>query len=301
MHRHLREREVDALGIEAVVDFLAVLEQHIPVVCIIRPAAHDEVHRTVVQFAHPHRRLRILLYPFVGLDDLEQHLPRLLHILAVFHTDHPFYPARGRLREIHNGAATHGAVRHIDGLAVGRQQYRVENLYGLHRARRTLCLYPVPHLVRLQEQDDDTAGEVLQVATQGHTYSHAERCQQCRKARRVHTQCTHHCDNQQHLQEDSHEVADKRLHRDLHLPPFEEAGQQVIQQFYQVVPDDKQHYGDQDMLAGIQRPAHQLSHHLIPAHIAGCQLLCHLFHLRNSAQRVCHQFCRLKKLKHGSK
>lgn len=67
----------------------------------------------------------------------------------------------------------------MDGLVVGGEDDGVENLYFLHDALETSHLDVVSDFVRTEKQDDDTSGEVLEVARKCHADGDTRGCKEC--------------------------------------------------------------------------------------------------------------------------
>ena len=80
-----------------------------------------------------------------------------------------------------------------------------------HGARNALALDEVAYLIRTQEQDDESAGKVLQVARQGHTDGHTGRCQQGGKRGGLYAQLADHGHDEQDGEQDVAEASDEAL------------------------------------------------------------------------------------------
>ena len=169
MYLYLRERESDALLVELRIDSLVRVEEDIPVIGGFCPNSKNEVHTTVRQFFHGDERSRVLHDALILLQELQRYLLNLFSLSAILHTYREIHSPQIILRIVCDVAARECSIWDEKLLVVGRGQYCVEDLDGLHDAAHALSLDEIAHFEGFQEEENDAASQVLQVAAQGHT------------------------------------------------------------------------------------------------------------------------------------
>ena len=155
----------------------------------------------------------------------------------------------------------------------------MENLNGLYRACCALRLNPIAYLVGLEEEDDNTTGEVLEVPTQGHTDGHTKGGEEGGETGGVDTQGADHSNNQQYLQQDADKTPDEGLNADLYLSALQKTGQKIVEELDEVMADEINDQRNENVLAGIQRPTDELTDDLVPVNIAFLKVLGKDFYL----------------------
>ena len=88
---------------------------------------------------------------------------------AVGEADGPVYAPVVFKGVIVDRACAKAAVGYDDGLVVDSIDHRMENLDLLDGAGVSLGLYVVAHLIRFEQENQHTAGEILQRSAEGHT------------------------------------------------------------------------------------------------------------------------------------
>ena len=211
MNRQLREGEADAFAVEHGVYLLVDVEIYIPVVGGIHPYAGHDVDAAGVERMQGDGWCGVGQDAAVGSQDVFDGLLHLLKVFAVFHAYYPLDASGSLAAIVGHGAAAQCTVGYVDDLIVGSRQDGVENLDFAHGARNALALDEVAYLIRTQEQDDESAGKVLQVARQGHTDGHTGRCQQGGKRGGLYAQLADHGHDEQDGEQDVAEASDEAL------------------------------------------------------------------------------------------
>ena len=125
----------------------------------------------------------------------------------------------------------------------------MENLYLLHRSLHPLRFNPVANAIRFEEQDDQSAGEVLEVSGERHTDGHTRRCQQGGERRCVDAQRSDDRDDEQHGEQNLNEAPQKRLYALVDVLPVEHFCHDAVDERDEQFADDKDDCGDEDMSA----------------------------------------------------
>ena len=88
----------------------------------------------------------------------------LIVILAIFHSNNPIYATGILTTVISHSTATQSTVRNINHLIIGRSKNCMEYLNLAHRTGHTLAFNPITYLKRAKQQDDKSAGKILQIS-----------------------------------------------------------------------------------------------------------------------------------------
>ena len=263
MHRELREGEADAGLVELVVDGALHVVVHAPIVGVLHPHADADIDAAGIERIQGDEGRGRVEDALVGRDDAAC---RLLHpgiVFAIFHADHPVYAAGFLVAVIHHHAARRRAVGDVDRLVVGRGQDGVEDLYLPHRAALALALYPVAHLVGAEQQDDEPAGEVLQVAAQGHAHGHTGRGQQGGEGGGLDAQLVHDGHDEQNHQQDVHQALHEAADAGIDLAPLQDAPHQFVEEGDEETPDDEDDQRPQDAPADVDAAVYEVLYDLL--------------------------------------
>lgn len=163
MHRKLRERESNPLGIECGIDSLIRIEVNAPVVRTFHPCTNDYIDTAVCQSTQGNERSRFIQNACILCQNGFNDSFHMFIIAAVFHTERPLHTACRFSPDIRNDSAAQGTVRDINIFIVSRKQDSMEYLNFPYRTTDTLRLDIVAYFIRLEQQDDQTTGEVRQV------------------------------------------------------------------------------------------------------------------------------------------
>ena len=253
MHRLLRERNVDALAVEEFVDALLHVEICGPIVLSFHPCADGEVHAAVGERVHANEG-RLVGGLFQNLlqriEIIEEHGADALHVFAVVNTYRPLHAAQFFARIVHHHGGAHRAVGRIDQFVVGRGDDGVEDLDFAHGALHALRFNPVAHTVGAEEQDDDAAGEVLQVARERHAHCHACRGEEGCERRGVHAERADDRDNEEYGEQDIQQTHQKALDTYLYGTAVEHATHDFSDKFYNITSYYIYEHGSEHTLAG---------------------------------------------------
>ena len=241
MNGLLREGDIDAGGVELIVDLIVDVMEYGPVVVVFDPGSDGEVDAAVGQGRYEHGGFGVGLDALVGLDGLEDDVFGLVHALAVVDADGPLDATGVGAGVVDDDGRAHRTVGDEDDFVVGLEQKGVEDLDFQHLALHALHFNPVAHAIGLEQQDDQTAGKVLQVAGKGHTDGDTGRGQEGGKRGGVDTQSANDGDDEQHGEQNLDEAAQETLHAGFDVAAVEQLGHEFVDD----ADDETAHHEDQ--------------------------------------------------------
>ena len=250
MNGLLREGDADAGGVELVVDLIVDVVEHRPIVVVFDPSSDGEVDAAVGQGGYKYGRGGVGLDALVGLDGLEYDVFGLVHALAVIDADGPLDATGVGAGVVDHDGRTHRTVGDEDDFVVGLEQEGVEDLDFLYLALHALHFNPVAHAIGLEQQDDQTAGKVLQVAGKGHTDGDTGRGQEGGKRGGVDAQSANDGDDEQHGEQNLDEAAQETLHAGFDVAAVEQLGHEFVDDANDETAHHKDQGRHQQMLAG---------------------------------------------------
>ena len=126
----------------------------------------------------------------------------------------------------------------------------MEDLDFAHGALHALRFNPVAHTVGAEEQNDDAAGEILQVARERHAHCYARRGKEGGKRRGVHAERTDYGDNEEYGEQDIQQTHQETLDANLYGAAVEHTAHDFRDEFYDIPPYYIYEYGGEHALAG---------------------------------------------------
>ena len=161
MHGQLREREVDTLLIEYLIDRLIHIEIDRPIILALHPYAYQDIDATVRQSRKSDKRfIRLLQDPCLFRQDRLEYLFYMIVIGTIIHAEYPIDTAGLLVTIVDNHAAAERTIRDINHLIVGRLQDGMEHLDLTNRTRLSLIVDKITHFIGLKQQDDQAAREM---------------------------------------------------------------------------------------------------------------------------------------------
>ena len=266
MDHSLREGDVDAFAVEEFVDLLLAFVVHGPIVGGLHPHADGEVHAAVGEGFEANEGLlvgHVLHHATVGLEHGEDLFAHEAHVLAVVNAHHPLHAAVFFLRIVHHHGGAERTVGHVDLLAVGGEEDGVENLDFAHGALHALGFDPVAHAVGLEEEDDEAAGEVLEIAGEGHADCHTRRGQEGGEGRGVDAQGADDGDDEEDGEQDVDQTSHEALHAHVDVAAVEHGVDEAVNEFDQESTDEVDEQGAQNVAASRHAEVNQLFDELV--------------------------------------
>lgn len=166
MHDLLRIGNVDAFAGEEFVDVLLHLVIDRPIVFRLDPHSHDKVHAAVAEVVHANEGkfvVGLLEDAGVGGKEVKEFATHHFHVFSVVYADGPLHTACAHLGIVHDDGGAETSVGDIDQFIVGGHEDGVEDLDFVNAPLHALCFNPVSDAIGFEEQDDESAREVLEV------------------------------------------------------------------------------------------------------------------------------------------
>jgi hypothetical protein len=105
--------------------------------------------------------LWIIQDALISIEQLAQYLSRLFRTVSVSNTESPVYPPFWFCCLVDQGRCRKAAIGKNDGFIIRCFQNGIKDFNLADSPCVPLCLYKITHLEMLEEQNDDTSGEVL--------------------------------------------------------------------------------------------------------------------------------------------
>ena len=105
MHRQLREREPDTLGIEGCINSFIGIKINAPVIGTFYPYTHNDIDTAISQRTQGYERSRFVQNTCILCKNGFDHSLYMLVIASVFHTESPFHTTRRLITDIGYHAA----------------------------------------------------------------------------------------------------------------------------------------------------------------------------------------------------
>ena len=169
MNIDLRERDGDIVEVECLVDVFADAHPESPVVFGFNPDPHREVDGAVGEVADSDDGwFGLVKDERVVVDDLHEDFFDFVEVGAIGYAGHNVEAEGFFFGVVDEAFVGEFAVGDDDGASVEGAHDGVEDAYFLDIAFEVAALDVVANLEGFHEEDDDTAGEVLECALEGH-------------------------------------------------------------------------------------------------------------------------------------
>ena len=234
MYCELWEGEADTFLVESVIDELVHFEHHVPIVFCLRPDTNHDIHTAGIQCLQHDHRSRCSQDTRVGINDSLEDGTHLLNVFTILHAKNPLQTTRLLLVVVGHGIAAERTVGDVDHAIVRRGNQRMENLNLLNRTTSARSIDIVAHLERLEDENNQSARKVGQIARQSHTDGNTRGGQQGSKAGSLDTQLADDGKGQYQVQHYFQQAAQEGLHTDFHLALYHQGSDET-----QDVLDDK--------------------------------------------------------------
>ena len=254
MDVQLREREVDAVLGEFLVD--AFVEPMLDLLVVLgeEPHAELDLDRAVLQLAHIDLGIfgagRVSVQDLgLVLDELQQDLADLVHVRAVGDVELEAEPVRVTRTVVVDVAVGEFAVGDRDLAVVGGNDLRVHDADLRHTAEDALRVDEIADFEGLESQQDEASGEVLHGAAHRHADGHAAGCEQRGDGGGVDAERADHGEDQHDPKGGADQALDERGDGLVGLAFLEGLGEDLLNLADQPGADDVDGDGEQDLEA----------------------------------------------------
>ena len=183
-------------------------------------------------------------HALVGAYDVQERFACGVNAVAVAYAHGPVHTSVILAVPVGDAACAQSAVRYYQAFVVVGVDDGVENLYLAYCACVALCFYIIAYAVGLEQQNQHSAGEVLQRAAQCHANSYACRCENGDERGCLYAENADDCHHQNEVQQHAHKAEQERAQRAVYAPAHEYAHEHAVQLVDDKAAHVEHEYGD---------------------------------------------------------